>query len=127
MPGRPIQLLTLRLATALAALAIAPATADAHVELVASSPRAGAVLRAPAKARAVTATFSGPIRSGTIVVENRSGVVVSIGKGRVDPANVRRLRTTLKAGRKPGRFTVSFTVVSADGHRETGSWAFRLT
>jgi methionine-rich copper-binding protein CopC len=117
---------TTLVAAALAAVAILPATADAHVELVSSNPAAGASIVAPTKARAVTATFSGQLRSGTIVVKNKSGVIVSVGKGGVDPRDVRRLKTTLKANRKPGRFTVSWTLVSGDGHRESGGWTFRL-
>ena len=42
------------------------------------------------------------------------------------PKNVRRLKTMLKANRRSGRFTVAYTVVSADGHRESGRCAFRL-
>ena len=113
-------------AAALAAAAILPATAQAHVELTSSSPRAGASIVVPKKARAITATFSGPLRSGTVVVRNSSGVAVSVGTGRVDQTNVKRLVTTLKKGRKPGRFTVTYSVVSADGHRESGRWAFTL-
>jgi len=117
---------TTTVVAALAAAALLPAAADAHVELVASAPQAGASIAVPKAARAVTATFSGQIRSGTIVVRNRSGVVVSTGAGGIDPRNVRRLKTMLKANRKPGRFTVTYTVVSADGHRESGRWAFSL-
>jgi methionine-rich copper-binding protein CopC len=117
---------TTLVAAALAAVAILPATAQAHVELVSSSPRAGATIAVPAKARAITATFGGQIRSGTIVVRNASGVAVSVGTGGVDRTNVKRLKTMLKKGRKPGRFTVTYTVVSADGHREAGRWAFTL-
>jgi methionine-rich copper-binding protein CopC len=120
----------LRWALALAALAAAgpmlvlgPAAdvASAHTEPIASMPRAGAVLSKPPKA--VTITFAQEIRGGTLVVR-RGGAVVSRGSGGKDPANVRRLRVSLRPRLGPGRYVVRWTVRAADGHRQAGSFAF---
>jgi methionine-rich copper-binding protein CopC len=118
---RPLALL----AGAIAALAVlAPSSALAHTEIVATSPKAGSTVeRAPGK---VTVTFSAQIRSGTIVVRNGSGRLVSKGSGGRDPANVKRLRVALAAGLGSGRYTVRWTVVGADGHEQRGSFSFRV-
>jgi methionine-rich copper-binding protein CopC len=111
-------------AAALAAVAIGAPPAGAHVERVATSPKAGTAV--PRTVRAVTATFSGQLRSGRIVVRNANRAMVSIGRGGLDPRNARRIRTTLRRGLPAGRYTVSYTVVSADLHEASGGWTFRL-
>jgi methionine-rich copper-binding protein CopC len=111
-------------AAALVAAAAAAPPATAHVERVATSPRAGTSV--PKTVRAVTATFSGQVRSARIVVRNARRVVVSVGTGRVDPRNVRRIRTTLRRGLSAGRYTASYSIVTADLHKLQGGWTFRL-
>src|SRR4051794_3559019 len=104
-----------------AALAAVPA-ASAHARLTATRPAQGAVLpNAPARA---TFTFDEAVRSG--------------GEARLDGAGLEqelRLPTRLVAGnrvlvaRLPARladgvYTVTWRVVSDDGHLETGALAF---
>lgn len=99
--------------------------AQAHVDLVSSSPAAGSVTGL--LLRKVSVRFSGPIRSGTLKVFRVSnGKKVSIGNGGRDPQSVRKLLTRLRSGLAPGRMRVRWTVVSADGHREAGTFTFRM-
>ena len=109
-------------AAALAALLLVP-SASAHEGIVATKPSGSARVGL----KAVVVTFSGPIRSGTLKVFNATGQKASKGTGGRDPRNVSRLRTGLKAGLAPGRYTARVTWVAADGHRQSDSFQFRLT
>lgn len=110
-------------AAALALGAGAPA-ALAHVELESSTPKAHAT--AKRSLTSVRLTFSGALRSGTVTVKGPTGAKVSTGAGGRDPRNVNRLMVALRSGLKAGRYTVSAAAVSADGHKETFSFWFRL-
>lgn len=112
------------IAIALTALGLVPATALAHVEVSSTSPRAGQTARTAL--RAVSVTFSGPIRSGTLRVTGPGRKVVSVGRGARDPRNLSRLLVGLASGLHAGSYTASWTAVAADGHRENGSFRFRL-
>jgi methionine-rich copper-binding protein CopC len=107
----------------LAVLALAiPATALAHVEIVATSPSG----TAKTTIKRVTVTFSGPILGGSLKVFGPDGSKASRGKGGRDPHNVQRLRTSLRANLPPGRYTAEARWTAADGHREAASFHFRL-
>ncbi len=106
----------------IAAFGAAPALA--HVTVVSKSPATSA----KRTLKTVRVTFSGPIRSGTLKVYRVSnGVKVSIGNGRRDPRNLRRLVVSLKSGLSTGRYIARWTLVGSDGHPQRGSWRFRLT
>jgi copper resistance protein C len=109
------------LAAALAVLLLAPA-ASAHEEIVSTKPSGSAKVGT----KAVVVTFSGPIRSGTLKVFAADGTKVSKGKGARDPRNVSRVRTSLKGGAGPGRYTARVKWVGADGHQQSASFGFRL-
>jgi hypothetical protein len=107
-------------------LSLAPATtASAHSELLESNPASGAVLdEAP---RNVELTFGEEVQS------QGSGIVVKGPSGQRydDPASfaVDRNVATVdlqRDGLVDGRYTVSYRVVSADGHIVSGSYDFRL-
>jgi methionine-rich copper-binding protein CopC len=105
-------------------LTVGAVSASAHVTLVSTSPKSnGSVSRAPSS---VSMTFSGPLRSGTLKVVDAKGRTVSSGKGGRDPRNIDRLLVSLKHGLKAGRYRVSGSTVSADGHPQTWSWSFRV-
>ena len=74
----------------------------------------------------MTITFEGPIRRGTLRVYGPSDQLVSIGKGGRDPRKISRLITELKSGKKAGRYRAKYTLVAADGHKQRGSFRFRL-
>jgi copper transport protein len=100
------------------------ATADAHVEVKSTSPAKGST--ASTSIRAVKVTFTGPILRGTLRVTGPRGRVVSIGSGGRDPGNVNRLRVRLTRSLAAGRYRATWTVTSADGHGEGGSFRFKL-
>jgi copper resistance protein C len=108
-------------AAVVAAVMAAPATA--HVRVKSTSPARGG--SASTSIRSVTVTFTGPLRTGTIRV-TRAGSVVSVGSGGRDPRNIRRLRVGLKRSLRAGSYTARWTCTAADGHRQSGSFRFRL-
>lgn len=111
---------TLLVAFAAAALA---ATAFAHVDVRSRSPSKGAT--ASTSIGSVSVRFEGPIRRGSIRVVGPGGRVVSTGGGR-DPRNITRVRVGLKGSKRAGRYRARYSIVAADGHRQRGSWRFRL-
>ena len=110
-------------ASALVALPALPAAA--HDSLVASSPASGATVTAPP--RAVTLTFDEPVLdyAGTsaLIVTGPSGERhFETGCVRIDG----RTATAPVALGTSGRYTVTWRVVSADGHPVSDSFAFTL-
>ncbi len=110
----------------LSALALLPLpSAQAHAELVASNPAAGAHLDAlPAQ---VVVTFDGNLLN--IGGAQTNVLVVKDSQGRqIDAKNSHVTGATLSVGISPvvvtGEFTVSWRVVSGDGHPEEGSYQF---
>lgn len=106
----------------IASLALATA-AQAHTEVASTSPRNGRT--ASTATRSVTVTFTGQIRRGTLSV-SRAGRKVSRGSGGVDPRSVKRLRVALGSRLKAGRYVARWSIVAADGHRQSGTFRFRL-
>ena len=118
---KPARLLSTILA-AVALLAI-PAIASAHVELLSSSPEAGANLdAAPTE---VTVTFDDELDPdhSTFTVADADGN--EVGAGEVDltiaDRNVMRGDVTIS---DPGVYTVSYTVAGVDGHEIEGTFSF---
>ncbi|MCB0880078.1 MAG: copper resistance protein CopC [Thermoleophilia bacterium] len=111
-------------ATALVLLVITAATAIAHVTVVSRTPTPNGVLkRSPTTA---STTFSGEIKKGTIKVFDAKGKKVSRGNGAKDPRNVRRVSTRLNSGLKNGRYVVRWNITAGDGHKQSGSYSFRI-
>ncbi|MDQ0614784.1 methionine-rich copper-binding protein CopC [Microbacterium sp. W4I4] len=124
-----------RIRTALAGAAVAvvamlavAAPASAHDELVSSSPAFDAQLTAAPEQ--VVLTFSGDLlaladdNNGTaMTVVDESGTDWVAG----DPViNADTLTVPLKSGMPNGSFTVTWQVVSSDGHPTSGDYAFSL-
>lgn len=112
----------------LSALVLLPLpSAQAHAELVASNPVAGAHLDAlPAQ---VEVTFDGNLLN--IGSAKTNVLVVKDPQGRqIDAKNSQVTGATLSVGVSPvtatGDFTVSWRVVSGDGHPEEGSYQFTV-
>ena len=114
---------TLALATAAAVSAVTATTAFAHVEFVSSSPGKGKT--ASTHITTVTATFSGPIQKGTLKVTGPGGTV-SKGSGGRDPRKISRVRVSLKSSLKAGSYKATWKITAADGHKESGSFTFKL-
>jgi copper resistance protein C len=117
-----------RLSTAIAAAAVTSAVvataAYAHTELKSTYPAKGS--SASVRITAVSATFSQGIRGGSIKVTGPGGRTVSSGSGGRDPRNVRRLKVTLRGGKRAGTYKASWTMKAADGHTQRGTFTFRL-
>jgi MYXO-CTERM domain-containing protein len=122
----PVPILLRRAAAAaVAALALAslPGTAGAHVELISSSPAAGANLQtAPSR---VILAFDGeldPAGSSFSVTDQRGQ---EVGTGSVDlevaDRNVLEGEVTIS---EPGTYTVEWTILGIDGHEVSGSFSF---
>jgi methionine-rich copper-binding protein CopC len=96
--------------------------AAAHTSLAASQPVDGKVLdAAPAR---VTLTFSDALgRAGTITVRGPSGEATA--PGTLAPGDARRM-TGPVPDQGPGRYAVTWTATSADGHEITGAVDFTV-
>lgn len=95
----------------------------AHSGVKSTSPADGSVLAKPPAT--VSITFTSQILSGSITVK-KAGTVVSTGANGIDPRNVARLRVRLKTGLGNGVYNVAWTAKAPDGHRQTGSFSFRV-
>ena len=123
--GHRVSLARVRLVTTLAAVAAAlvlPAEAFAHATLLQTVPANGAVLaRAPA---AVTVVFDDSVRAakGNAAVDNETQSSVLAGAA---TARGRDLTIPLKP-LADGAYSVRWSIVSDDGHREEGVLAFAV-
>ena len=106
-----------------ATLLAAAGAAAAHAHLVSSDPAAGATVAAP---KAVTLTFSEKLEG------KFSGAALSKGgaplgsHSLLDPTGGKTLTVSPGAPLAAGAYTVSWHVVSVDGHRTKGEVAFTV-
>jgi copper transport protein len=113
-------------ALALAALALAPASALAHATLEASSPERGAKLDAvPAQ---VVLRFDEPVEAsfGALRVFDQAGREVQSGKPFRPGGDSKQVAVKLRPGTKPGGFTATYRVISADSHPVSGGFVFTV-
>ena len=122
--GPTMKRLFAALATAAAISAVTATTAFAHVEYKSSSPGKGKT--ASTRISTVTVTFTGPLRKGTLKVTGPGGKSVNDGAGARDPRNISRLRVPLKSGLKAGSYKATWSITAADGHKQSGSFTFKL-
>jgi copper transport protein len=102
---------------------VLPAAAAAHATLTATSPENGAILdTAPA---AVVVTFDDTVRvaSGNAAVSNATNESVLAGRA---TAHGHILRIPLRPNLADGAYSVRWSIVSDDGHRERGVLAFAV-
>jgi copper transport protein len=102
---------------------VAPAAASAHATLIRTEPASGAVLdRAPAVVRVV---FDDTVRvgGGNAAVDNGTSASVLAGRAR---AGGRVLTIPLRPKLADGDYSVRWSIVSDDGHREQGVLAFAV-
>jgi methionine-rich copper-binding protein CopC len=116
--------LVVTLLAAVAAVAIAATAALAHVDVKSRTPGKGGT--ASRSLGSVSVTFDGPIRRGSLRVVGPGGRVASSGSGGRDPRNITRVRVGLRGSLRAGRYRATYRIVAADGHRQKGSWRFRL-
>jgi copper transport protein len=111
---------------AVAILAVAPATATAHATLEASTPERGAKLDAvPSR---VVLRFDEPVEAsfGALRVFDQQGREVQAGKPFRPGGDSKRVAVKLRPGTKPGGFTATYRVVSADSHPVSGGFVFTV-
>lgn len=110
----------LTIAALMVALVGTASPADAHARLEGSSPQDGATLSAVPPE--IMLRFNEPIEAGLNQVSVKSGSTeVAKGDPQVDGSNVYQpVEYTMEAG----EYTVTYKVVSADGHPVSGSFTF---
>jgi methionine-rich copper-binding protein CopC len=114
-----------RTAALASALALGGAAiASAHTEVTSTSPANGATAKTTLSR--VTVTFTGSLMSGKLRVTGPGGKVASLSGGGRDPRNRSRLLVGLRGSLKPGSYTASWSVVAADGHKQKGSFRFKV-
>ena len=107
---------------ALAALVAAP-TASAHAELVQSRPAKGAVVE---DVREVALGFSEPVETALGMVRVFDPTGRRVDDGELTQRSSREVAVRLRDELSGGLYTVSWQVVSADGHRLHGVFVFHL-
>jgi methionine-rich copper-binding protein CopC len=112
------------LLAAIAAAVLASAVALAHTDVKSRSPSKGG--SASRSIGSVSVTFERQIRRGSLRVVGPGGRVASSGSGGRDPRNVARVVVGLRGSLRAGRYRARYSIVAADGHRQRGSWRFRL-
>jgi methionine-rich copper-binding protein CopC len=107
------------------ALSLWSAAALAHAHLVRATPAAGgAVKEAPGE---VALTFSEKLEPAftTAVIRNAAGKQVDKADARVDKEDRTTVRVSLPS-LEPGVYTVEWRVMSADTHKVSGHFTFRV-
>ena len=105
----------------------AAAEAEAHPRLVTATPAPNGV--AKGSPSVLRATFSEPLVAvfSGFQVKTAAGVLVPTGKPALDPRNRRTIVAAVVRPLAPGGYIVNWRAVSADTHRLTGRYAFRVT
>jgi copper transport protein len=110
------------LVAALAAL-LAPGAAWAHASLVRTDPSDGAVLaHSPAQ---VSFTFDDAVRAGPGIEAIRNGGASVLG-AKAQVAERKTLLVPLRPGLPDGDYSVRWSIISEDGHLESGVLAFAV-
>ena len=113
----------IRLATIIAALALGTPAADAHAFLDHASPRVGStVATSPSEVRMWFTQSLEPRFSGA-QLRGPGGQV--LGSGTVDGADPKQLVIPVH-GLPPGKYKVTWKVLSVDTHRTEGSFSFEV-
>ena len=102
-------------------------TAHAHAALESTTPAQGAIVAKTTKM--IVMYFAEDIlvlqgkNPNSIVVSDSRGKKVSFGSATIVGA---KITTALKVPLSPGKYTVKYRVVSADGHVVAGSYSFTV-
>ena len=112
-----------RLAIAILGALAAPGAAFAHANLVRSMPANGAVLARPPAAVRIVFDDSVQTGPGIEVIRNGGG---SVGTGHPHIEHGRTLVMPVRPGLADGAYSVRWSVISDDGHLESGVLAFAV-
>jgi methionine-rich copper-binding protein CopC len=110
---------------ALALLAIAPAQALAHAQLVKAEPKVGSTIEAPAR---LWLRFNEVPRlpGSGMELTGPDGKLVSLGATAKDPSDPRAIAASLPARLPAGRYHVQWKALSPDAHHTQGSFNFTV-
>jgi methionine-rich copper-binding protein CopC len=117
---------TMRRLSALGALlvtGVAAVPALAHAPVTGTFPRNNSTL---SNVRTVSVRFGEAVVTGLISVKRANGSTVAARASGLQPTNKARLRATFARKLAPGRYTVSWRALADDGHRERGTFRFRV-
>jgi methionine-rich copper-binding protein CopC len=111
--------------TALAFAMLMVSLAQAHAFLDHASPAVGRSV--PTSPPSVTIWFTQELEPAfsSIQVQDQSGARVDVGDAKVDPKDATVLRVSLKP-LPPGKYKVSWRVVSVDTHPTEGTFTFTV-
>jgi copper transport protein len=105
---------------------LAPASAWAHAELMSTAPAKNAVLKTEPKV--VTFTFGESVigQPDSVRVYDSAGARVDQGDAGHTGGDPKVYGVALKPGLKPGTYTATYRIVSADTHVVTGGMSFSI-
>lgn len=119
--------LLVSVAVACAALAWVPPPADAHLDLITSEPAAGAKIDGSPTRVLLTFTSEPDVPKSSIRVLDAQGArVKGVAKAEGVASDPLQLSADVRSALPPGRYTIKWKVVSADGHTVSGSVPFRV-
>ncbi|MEO6081460.1 MAG: copper homeostasis periplasmic binding protein CopC [Steroidobacteraceae bacterium] len=111
-------------AASTAALLLAAANASAHAKLVSVAPKADSTVASP---KLIQAHFNEAVevKLSTLKLTMPDGMAVSV-MGMNDAKDPSTLSIMPNSPLKPGVYTASWSIVTADGHKATGSFKFTV-
>src|SRR5688572_11256480 len=117
MEGMPRSLVVL--SAVLVLVIVGRGAADAHAELVSTSPEDGS--RIASAPPSVALTFSDDVDSGFVAVRAPDDSTVATSQPRISGTTI---TADLEPSDQRGRFTVAYRVITADGHPVAGQFTF---
>jgi methionine-rich copper-binding protein CopC len=95
----------------------------AHAPVIGTSPRNNATV---SNVRTVSVRFGEAVVTGLISVKRADGSTVPARASGLQPSNKARLRALFARKLPAGRYSVSWRARADDGHRERGTFRFRV-
>jgi copper resistance protein C len=95
----------------------------AHAPVIGTSPRNNATV---SNVRTVSVRFGEAVVTGLISVKRANGSTVPARASGLQPSNKARLRAVFARKLPAGRYTVRWRARADDGHREHGTFRFRV-
>jgi methionine-rich copper-binding protein CopC len=120
MDGMPRSLVVLL--TALVLVVVGRGAAEAHAELVSTSPEDGS--RMASAPSSVSLTFGEDVDTGFVAVRAPDDSMMTTSEPRISGPT---MTADLEPSDQRGRFTVAYRVVTGDGHPVTGQFSFTAT
>jgi methionine-rich copper-binding protein CopC len=108
---------------AVLATGVAAVPALAHAPVTGTFPRNNSTV---SNVRTVSVRFGEAVVTGLITVKRANGTTVAARASGLQPSNKARLRATFARSLPSGRYTVSWRARADDGHRQRGTFKFRV-